>query len=431
MEDFFINYTSPDRPWAEWIAWTLEESGYSVEASSWQPDDTVTQVWRRSANFDRGIVLLSKSYLKLMDAAPEQAVLEDLYRLIRDRKLIPVRVEECSPTGWLAAIAYLDLVGTSEPEAEQAILDALQKSPEGDRALSADVIDPSEQTIHVDTSPNGQLKQRRQSHLVQFFVEPLNQAVDMEMMQIPAGTFMMGSPENELDRRDSESPQHEVNIAAFFMGKYPVTQAQWKVVAAMPQVKRSLDLDPSRFKGDMRPVEQVSCFDAVEFCDRLSAHSGRNYRLPTEAEWEYACRAGTTTPFHFGETVTPDLANYNSTDDPDGKWSGSYGRGPKGEYPKETTPTDYFGIANAFGLCDLHGNVWEWCADHWRDNYEGAPADGSAWLSEEETTNRVVRGGSWGTFPRDCRSASRGYVTPVHMIDAFGFRVVYHAPRTL
>jgi formylglycine-generating enzyme required for sulfatase activity len=424
VEDFFINYTTPDRPWAEWITWTLEENGYSVKASSWQPDDTVTQVWRRSVDFDRGIVLLSKNYLKLMDAAQEQAVIEDLYRLIRDRQLIPIRVEECRLTGWLAAIAYLDLVGTSEPEAEQAILEALQKPPESDRALPADVVDPSEQTIHVDTSTNEQLKQQRQSYSVQFFVEPLNQETGIEMMQIPAGTFLMGSPEDELDRRDSESPQHEVNIAAFFMGKYPVTQAQWKAIAAMPQVNRSLEPEPSYFKGADRPVEEVSWYDVVEFCDRLSTHSGRNYRLPTEAEWEYACRAGTTTPFHFGETITTDLANYAGTDDPDGKWSGSYDRGPKGEHRKETTPVDQFGIANAFGLCNMHGNVWERCQDNWHSNYEGAPADGSAWLSEEENAERILRGGSWDDYPRYCRSASRDLITPDYASYYVGFRVV-------
>ena len=429
MEDFFINYTNPDRPWAEWIAWTLEENGYSVEASSWQPDDTVTQVWKRSADFDRGIVLLSENYLKLINADPEQVVIEDLYRLIRDRQLIPVRVEECKPTGWLAAIAYLDLVGTSEPEAEQAILDALQKSPESDH--SEDVLDPSEQTIHANASTDEQLKQRRQSHLVQFFVEPLNQAVDMEMMQIPAGTFLMGSPEDELDRTPSESPQHEVNIATFFMGKYPVTQAQWKAVAAMPQVNRSLKPDPSGFKGNKRPVERVSWYDAVEFCDRLSVYTKRDYRLPTEAEWEYACRAGTTTPFHFGETITTDLANYRGIDSKEYKWSGSYGRGPKGEYREETTSVDHFDLANAFGLSDMHGNVWEWCEDHWHDSYEGAPIDGSAWLSEDENARRVVRGGSWIDVPWNCRSASRFYNTPDDAYNSIGFRVVCHAPRPL
>ncbi len=267
----------------------------------------------------------------------------------------------------------------------------------------------------------------------------------MEMVLILAGRFVMGSPEDELDRSNSEGPQQEVSVDPFFMGKYPVTQAQWKQVAAMLQINRELKSEPSKFKGDKRPVEQVSWYDAVKFCERLSAHTSREYRLPTEAEWEYACRAspilmvdiseagdavgaGVSTPFHFGETITTDLANYDGTDSPDGKWSGSYGRGPKGEYRKETTPVDYFGIANAFGLCDMHGNVWEWCADHWHGNYEVAPSDRSAWLSEGNQSGRVRRGGSWNNSPRHCRSAYRHYSSPDSAYDNVGFRVVCSAP---
>ena len=280
-----------------------------------------------------------------------------------------------------------------------------------------------------DQKPKLTLHRRRL--VVQFFAERLNDAVEIEMIAIAAGTFMMGSPEDELERNSSEAPQHEVNVAAFFMGKYPITQAQWKAVAALPQINRELEPDPSKFKGDKLPIEQVSWHDAVEFCDRLSSQTGRDYRLPTEAEWEYACRAGTTTPFHFGQTITTDLANYDGTDDPDGKWSGSYGQGPKGEYRKETTPVDHFAIANAFGLCDMHGNVWEWCQDHWHDSYEGAPMDGSAWLSENENASRVGRGGSWIVIPRHCRSACRDPITPDNRDSFIGFRVVCSAPRTL
>ena len=136
----------------------------------------------------------------------------------------------------------------------------------------------------------------------------------LRMMQIPAGRFMMGSPEDEVDRFEREGPRHEVAVSQFFMAQYPVTQAQWKAVFAMPQVNRELKADPSKFKGPLNPVEQVSWYEAVEFCDRLTIYSDRHYRLPTEAEWEYACRAGTTTPFHFGETINTDLANYRGTD---------------------------------------------------------------------------------------------------------------------
>ncbi|HEY9627356.1 MAG TPA: formylglycine-generating enzyme family protein [Coleofasciculaceae cyanobacterium] len=263
-------------------------------------------------------------------------------------------------------------------------------------------------------------KQRRQGRQ---WVEELSDGIQLEMVEIPAGRFVMGSPKNELDRRDSESPQHEVNVPSFFMGRYPITQAQWRFVAGLPQVNRSLKPDPSQFKGDKRPVEQVSWFDAVEFCDRLSAHTGREYCLPSEAEWEYACRAGIQTPFYFGRTLTTELANYNG--------DYTYNDGPKGKNRKETTPVDHFGIANAFGLCDMHGNVFEWCQDHWHSNYEGAPTDSSAWLSEKENTERVIRGGSWLSYPRHCRSAYRDYDSPDFTTDSFGFRVVCRAPRTL
>jgi formylglycine-generating enzyme required for sulfatase activity len=297
----------------------------------------------------------------------------------------------------------------------------------------------------TSTSPPKLTYNQRQG-TAQFFNEPLGDDLALKMMLIPSGTFLMGSPADELERREREDPQHKVRVSAFCLGKYPVTQAQWRVVAAMPPVNRELKPDPSNFKGDKRPVEQVPWFDAVEFCDRLSVHTGRKYRLPSEAEWEYACRAspifvvatskvgdaaggGANTPFHFGETITTEVANYRGN----GERYGAYGRGPKGEYHQETTPVDHFAIANAFGLCDMHGNVWEWCQDHWHDSYEGAPTDESAWLDQEagKETKRVLRGGSWIDYPRYCRSANRFFYNPRGTDDGIGFRVVCLAPRTL
>jgi hypothetical protein len=180
-----------------------------------------------------------------------------------------------------------------------------------------------------------------------YFREDLGHDIQLDMISIPGGTFMMGSPKEEKDSLDRERPQHEVTVQPFFMGKYPVTQAQWRFVAQLRQVNKELDPDPSNFKGDNRPVERVSWYDAVEFCDRLSTHTKRQYRLPSEAEWEYACRAGTTTPFHFGETITTDLANYDG--------GSSYSQEPKGIYRKETTAVESFGVANNFGLMVLGG----------------------------------------------------------------------------
>jgi formylglycine-generating enzyme required for sulfatase activity len=248
--------------------------------------------------------------------------------------------------------------------------------------------------------------------------------IGLEMVAIPGGTFIMGSPPEELEHQEDESPQHSVTVQPFFMGKYQVTQAQWRFVAHLPQVNKELNPDPSNFKGDgstsltnHRPVEQVSWEDAVEFCDRLSQYTGRTYRLPSEAEWEYACRAGTTTPFHFGETITTDLVNYNG--------NYTYGQGSKGVYRKETTEVGRFGVANNFGLYDMHGNVWEWCQDDWHSDYEGAPIDGSAWLNNEENNNgKLLRGGSWYSNPGNCRSAYRLNYNLDYNNDHIGFRVV-------
>jgi formylglycine-generating enzyme required for sulfatase activity len=265
---------------------------------------------------------------------------------------------------------------------------------------------------------------RRQQQQAYRFIEVLPKGITLDMVAIPSGTFLMGSPKDEPKRDASrESPQHEVTVAAFFMGRYPVTQAQWRAVVQLPQIERTLKPNPSRFKGDHHPVERATWDDATEFCARLSAHTGRDYRLPTEAEWEYACRAGTTTPFNFGETISSELANYRG--------STVYANGPQGESRGKTTPVDHFGIANAFGLSDMHGNVDEWCQDHWHENYKGAPADGSAWIEGGNASYRVRRGGSWDFNPRYCRSAYRYWLEPGDVNINLGFRVCCSAPRAL
>lgn len=254
----------------------------------------------------------------------------------------------------------------------------------------------------------------RESHSTKFYAENLGNEVMLEMVAIPGGTFMMGSTDDEGD--GDERPQHEVTIKPFFAGKFPVTQAQWKAVAALPKVKQSLNPYPSKFKGANRPVENVSWHEAVEFCARLFAKTGRHYRLPSEAEWEYACRAGTTTPFHFGETVSTELANCSESDTH--TWE------QKARYRKETTPVGSFQVANAFGLYDLHGLIWEWCADSWHKNYDGAPTDGSVWEVGGDNNRRVLRGGSWSFSSVLCRSASRSWNEPDGGLRICGFRVV-------
>jgi formylglycine-generating enzyme required for sulfatase activity/Ethanolamine utilization protein EutJ (predicted chaperonin) len=274
------------------------------------------------------------------------------------------------------------------------------------------------ETVRVNNRGEIVTREQKQARCV---TENLPQGAILERVFIPGGTFMMGSPVGEGE--DREKPQHQVTLPTFFISKYPITQAQWGAVASLPQEQRQLNSDPSAFKGNNRPVENVTWYDAVEFCARLSRFTGQEYRLPSEAEWEYACRAGTTTPFYFGETITPKLANYDGNH--------TYGYALKGEYRRETTNVGIY-PPNAFGLYDMHGNVWEWCADTWHDNYAGAPTDGSAWIANRNNNCSRLLGGSWYNDPNYCRSAYR--FNNYHGRDCsdyyIGFRVACFVQRT-
>ncbi|MBM5818389.1 MAG: formylglycine-generating enzyme family protein [Cyanobacteria bacterium K_Offshore_surface_m2_239] len=290
----------------------------------------------------------------------------------------------------------------------------------------------------------------RQPLRVERALVELGEGINLPLLWIAGGEFVMGSPPDELERLDPEGPQHRVRLAGFWLGQTPVTQAQWRAVARLvpplgERWQRQLPANPSRFQPEgektsagnfsllpgeantnQRPVEQVSWHDAMEFCRRvetlLPVACGLRCTLPSEAQWEYACRAGTSTPFHFGETITPELANYLG--------SYTYANGPKGEYRQQTTPVGMF-PANDWGLHDMHGNVWEWCLDHWHESYDEAPFDGRAWLASdgqdpkaEGERERLLRGGSWFSYPRDCRSARRIHSLPDYASYGVGFRVV-------
>jgi formylglycine-generating enzyme required for sulfatase activity len=260
--------------------------------------------------------------------------------------------------------------------------------------------------------------------------EDLGGGISLDMVAIPGGSFMMGAAKGEEGASDREYPQHKVTIAPFWMGKFTVTQAQWKAIAKLKKVKCDLKPDPANFKGADQPVEQVSWDEAIEFCDRLSAKTGKRYGLPSEAQWEYACRSGTTTPFHFGETISTDLANYRGTDwEYNGTiYPGFYGSGSRGEYRQETMDVGKF-PPNAFGLYDMHGNVWEWCADPWHDSYKDAPIDGSVWQKNGDEKLRMLRGGSWSYNPASCRSAVRYRFDRVFRNDYVGFRILLFSPQ--
>jgi formylglycine-generating enzyme required for sulfatase activity len=249
----------------------------------------------------------------------------------------------------------------------------------------------------------------------QFFVEYIGEGVNIDMIFIPSGSFMMGSNSSENGREKDENPQHLVKLNSFYISKYPITQLQWRKVSSFPKISRSLKNNPSFYKGDNLPVEKVSWLDAQEFCKRLSKYTGRTYRLPTESEWEYSCRGDTTTSFFFGETITPDFANYNTQSNDNKKNTG--------QFDKKTTPVDNF-YPNSFGLYDFHGNVWEWCEDHYANNYIHKPKNGSAFYNSTGNQSRVVRGGSWSLSSDYCRSAKRGNYVPESTYNFIGFRIV-------
>ncbi len=293
----------------------------------------------------------------------------------------------------------------------------------------------------VTVNSSGTVTNRRKGQ-ARYYVEDIS-GVALEMVEIPGGTFLMGNTDAGADevkrayeRRGGydaqgaskasrrELPQHTVSVPAFYLGKFELTQAQWRAVCELPKVNKDLVCDlsnlPYTFKGDSLPAQQISWEDAIEFCKRLSRATGRTYRLPTEAEWEYAARAGTTTAFYFGDTITPELVNY------DGNYP--YGSAPKGTSRQTTTPVGSLGYPNAFGLYDMHGNVWEYCMDYWHENYNGAPTDGSSWETGGDTQRRVLRGGSHFHDANHSRSAMRLGIPEATATPSTGFRVVAVAP---
>lgn len=262
------------------------------------------------------------------------------------------------------------------------------------------------------------------------FTEDLGSANSLDMIAIPGGSFTMGSPDSEPERLPNEGPQHHVTLASFFISAAPITQAQWLAVVMAHPAKLQYDLNPSpsSFHGIDLPVESITWYQAAEYCRRLSAITGRDYRLPSEAQWEYCCRAGSSDPFNVGPTITSDLANYCGTggavcgnsdgnsiasDDYGGvKYgSGAYGQGPVGIFRGTTTRAGTF-PRNRFGAYDMHGNVWEFCLDIATTTYDIVPRDGSAYLAGPAGSNRILRGGSWSHNPAICRSAFRDSIEP-------------------
>ena len=269
------------------------------------------------------------------------------------------------------------------------------------------------------------------------FREELGDGESLELVELPTGNFWMGASPTEFSQvgkefqrvglpfnqaqevAQSEIPQGEVQVVSYYLTRREITQAQWEQVADWPQVRIELNPEPSFFHGKDRPVEQITWEEAIEFCERLSARTGRPYRLPSEAEWEFACRAGTLTPYHFGETISFEVANFDA--------AYPWGHAVNGQRRQQTFDSGSTGAANAFGLLDMHGNVQEWCMDPWHPNYQGSPLGASVWEKGGDSQYRVVRGGSYLSAAAFCRSSSRSKKGFARRFSDTGFRVAIFA----
>jgi formylglycine-generating enzyme required for sulfatase activity len=383
------------------------------------PDRTLADM--TAVEQDRTLAKISETILETIDKAKQQETLKqnDNHQRVENDRLELLKAQSdahaVEAQRWRAEAQRLakekeDLRLQVEPAASPGPLPSIQT--EGAAPPGPALIQISADKGALVRVGN-EWQQKTERITVSGYELELAKGIAITMVQIPAGSFEMGSPATEAERRDTEGLQHRVELQSFFLGQTPVTQVQWQAVANWPQVELKLNPDPARFKGANRPVERVSWEEAMEFCRRLSQRSKFAYTLPSEAQWEYACRAGSTTPFAFGETLTPELANYD--------WTETYASGPKGVSRQQTTEVGSF-PANAWGLHDMHGNVWEWCLDFWHDSYTGAPADGSAWTAGGGT-RRLLRGGSWDYGPAHCRSAYRSAFHADARGSLIGFRV--------
>ncbi|NER04506.1 MAG: formylglycine-generating enzyme family protein [Okeania sp. SIO3C4] len=257
-----------------------------------------------------------------------------------------------------------------------------------------------------------------------YFTLDLGNNIGLDMVNIKGGTFKMGSTGNE-DGRGSDETQIDYPVKTFYMSRYLITQVQWEKVAKLPKVDLDLSDKPSTFDEKelnkrKLPVETISWEEAQEFCKRLSQKFEGEYKLPSEAQWEYACRANTTTPFYCGETITPEVANYDC--------HYSYGRKPPDkteieQYKGETVSVEFIQRTNNFGLNGMCGNLWEWCEDIYFSNYEEALNYSDSSLKKNRL-DRVIRGGAWNSFPASCRSAKRNSKPQDIKMNTIGFRVV-------
>ncbi|MGH9845339.1 MAG: SUMF1/EgtB/PvdO family nonheme iron enzyme [Blastocatellia bacterium] len=455
----FISYAREDQSRVELLYQKLVGAGYQpwldrehlLPGQRWEP--VIKQALERS---DFVLVCLSAASINkrgFLQKEIKQALERAQEKLEDDVWLIPARLDDCDVPDGLSAIQWVDLF---EEHGFDDLLRALafqlkrmrkspplppQPKPQPPVApKNAPVIVRHEDADNrqdfefttVTLDARGQEVERKKGQ-ARSLTEDLGGGVRIEMVEIAGGEFWMGSTDAEArdafndakryfkdaDQKwyTAETPRHRVAVSPFFMGKYPVTQSEWmEVMGNLPEISDDL-------RGDDRPVVMVSWEEADAFCRELSRRTKRQYRLPTEAEWEYACRAGTNTPFAFGQSINPEVVNYAG--------SHPYGSAAKGVYRQKTVPVGSLGVANAFGLYDMHGNVWEWCSDWYGESYyaeclkKGVVTDPRG---PDTGSDRVIRGGGWADDAAGCRSANRSYDPPGYRYDALGFRLVRVGP---
>jgi formylglycine-generating enzyme required for sulfatase activity len=407
MSDIFICYSRSDFTLAKQLTERLQAEAWTVYL------DVQTPVGARWHKAIEQQLQAAKAVVALWSARSRDSdfVLEEADYGRRQRILFPAFIEAVEFPYGFGRIQTADMVGwTGEPDhpglvqllaALRGHLGTLIASPQPDAVGKPTII----QTPPANPFVPGHT-----------FRDTLKiGGAGPLMVVIPSGKFIMGSPPAEPDRMDREGPQHEVIIKTpFALGVCAVTFADYDLFCQSTQRKLPNDRGWGR---ETRPVIHVSWRDAQAYCAWLSQQTGYGYRLPSEAEWEYACRAGTQTPFSFGGNISPDQVNY----DGNYPYAGPYAGGKKGLYRKQTVPVRSL-PPNAWGLYEMHGNVWEWVQDAWHGDYTGATTDGSVWESADAGGPKVVRGGSWNGNARRCRCAYRFNFGPDSQNFIIGFR---------
>lgn len=397
MADIFISYAREDRQRVKSLAEALMVRGWSV----WW-DARIRAGQHFDEMIEREIGRASCVIVAWTErSVGSQWVRAEAAEALEQGKLVPVFLAPVKPPLLFRHVHGFDLQqwqgSADDPLFQRLIEDIAELAGPPSKPQGGPASD-----VHTDGTAPGARQAGAKHSSKRVPVEPSVPSMqdpslpEQAMIRIEPGTFLMGCPAGE-DGYDNEKPQHQVRITRpFAIGKYAVTCNEYDAFAEA--TNRDLPEDEGWGRG-RRPVINVSWEDAVAYAQWLSRETGRRYRLPTEAEWEYAARAGTTTPYSTGECIDTDLANYDGNQ--------GWGECPKtGVYREQTLEVGSL-PANPWGLHEVHGNVWEWVQDCWHESYQGAPADGSSWEGGD-FTGRVVRGGSWPSAPGTLRSAYRG-----------------------